>query len=62
MLETFLLAILAFLVLNSSAFQRMMLLSPEALLFLTLAIDLWVGHFTGLRLLEYRRFRKLLKK
>lgn len=62
MLETFLLAILAFLVLNSSAFQRMMLLSPEALLFLILAIDLWVGHFTGLRFLEYRRFRKLLKK
>jgi hypothetical protein len=39
-----------------------MLLSPEALLFLTVAIDLWIGHFTGLRLLEYHRFRKLLKK
>jgi len=62
MLETFLLAILAFLVLQSLIFQKLMLLSPEALLFLTVAIDLWIGHFTGLRLLEYRRFRKLLKK
>jgi len=62
MLETFLLAALAFWVLRSLTFQKLMLLSPEALLFLTVAIDLWIGHFTGLRLLEYHRFRKLLKK
>lgn len=62
MLETFLLATLAFWVLHSFTFQKLMLISPEALLFLVVAIDLWIGHFTGLRLLEYRRFRKLLKK
>lgn len=62
MLETFLLAMLAFWVLHSFTFQKLMLFSPEALLFLAVVIDLWLGHFTGLRLLEYRRFRKLLKK
>ncbi len=62
MLETLLLTILAFGVLSASFFQKMMLLSPEALLLLTVIIDLWLGHFTGLRLLEYRRFGKLLKK
>lgn len=62
MLKTFFLAALAFWVLNSFVFQKLMLLSPEIMLFLTIVVDLWIGQFTGLRLLEYRRFHRLLEK
>jgi hypothetical protein len=62
MIETLILASLAFFVLNSSVLQRMVLLYPEAMVILVAILDIWVGQFAGLRLLEYHRFRKLLKK
>lgn len=61
-LETLILASLAFFVLNSLVLQRMVLLYPEAMIVLVAILDIWVGQFAGLRLLEYHRFRKLLKK
>jgi hypothetical protein len=61
-IETLILASLAFFTLNSMALKRMMLLYPEAMVILVAILDIWIGQFIGLRLLEYRRFRKLLKK
>jgi len=60
--ETLILASLAFFVLNSAGLRKMTLLYPEAMIILIAILDIWMGQFTGLRLLEYRRFRKLLKK
>ncbi|PIU33172.1 hypothetical protein COY29_00770 [Candidatus Woesebacteria bacterium CG_4_10_14_0_2_um_filter_39_14] len=61
-LETLILTSLAFAVLSSMVLKRVMLLYPEAMIILIVILDIWIGQFTGLRLLEYRRFRKLLKK
>ncbi len=61
-LETLILASLVFFVLNSFVLQKIALLYPEAMMFLVIILDIWIGHFTGLRLLEYRRFRRLFKK
>jgi len=61
-LETLILASLAFFVLNSLVLQRMVLLYPETMIVLVAILDIWVGQFAGLRLLEYHRFRKLLQK
>ncbi|MBM3205930.1 hypothetical protein FJZ41_03740 [Candidatus Shapirobacteria bacterium] len=60
--ETFLMAALAFGILSSNFLKRAVLFYPEAIMALIILLDIWIGHFTGLRLLEYRRFRKLLKK
>ena len=60
--ETLILASLDFVILNALVLRKMMLLYPEAMVILVAVLDIWVGQFTGLRLLEYRRFRKLLKK
>lgn len=59
--ETLILATLAFFILNSIFLKKVALLYPEAIVFLVAIADLLIGRFTGLRLLEYRRFRKLLK-
>ncbi|MCJ7804709.1 hypothetical protein MUP35_03195 [Patescibacteria group bacterium] len=61
-LETLILAFLAFAVLSSMILKKMVLFYPEAMIILIVILDIWIGQFTGLRLLEYRRFRKLLKK
>lgn len=61
-IETFVLSFLAFFVLNSIILKKMMLLYPEMMIILTATLNIWIGQFTGLRLLEYRRFRKLIKK
>jgi hypothetical protein len=61
-LETLILASLAFAVLSSMILKKVVLLYPEAMIILIAILDIWIGHFTGLRLLEYRRFHKLLKK
>jgi hypothetical protein len=60
--ETLILSSLAFFVLSSLVLKKIMLLYPEAMILLVAILDIWVGQFTGLRMLEYRRFRKLLKK
>ena len=61
-LETLFLASFSFFILNAFFLRKMMLLYPELMMIFTIGLNLWIGHFTGLRLIEYRRFRKLLKK
>jgi transglutaminase-like putative cysteine protease len=48
-----------YLVMESTALQSVFLAFPELLL-VVLAMDLWLGRWMGLRLMEYRRFRGLL--
>lgn len=61
-LETLFLASLSFLILNAVFLKKMMLLYPELMIILIIVLNLWIGQFIGLRLIEYHRFRKLLKK
>jgi hypothetical protein len=59
--ETLLIALVGFLVLSLRPLQRLALQQPLWVILAPLVFNLLVGRFTGLRLLEYRRFRKLLK-
>jgi hypothetical protein len=60
-LETLLLAIICFGLFSWPFLQRFALGEPELLLLATLLINLLVGRFAGMRLLEYQRFGGLLK-
>lgn len=60
-LETLLLALGSLGLLQWPWLQRAVLSQPEIVVFGTALFDLLIGRFTGLRLLEYRRFRRLLK-
>jgi hypothetical protein len=60
-LVTFILALGSWALLQWSWLQRVALLQPEFVVLGTFAFNLLVGRFTGLRLLEYRRFNRLLK-
>lgn len=60
-LETFILALVSFWLLSWQWLQKAVLSYPELVVFGTMVLDLLIGRFTGLRLLEYRRFRRLLK-
>jgi F0F1-type ATP synthase assembly protein I len=59
--ETLLLAVLSFLLFSWGNFQSFLLASPWILI-VVLVINLIVGKFTGLRLLEYFRFWEILNK
>lgn len=59
--ETFILALLSFLVLSTQTLQGWVLLNPELSILGIALIDILIGKYTGLRLLERYRFRKLLK-
>ncbi len=61
-IETLILATLVFFVLSATLLRKMMLLYPEAMILMIVVLDLAIGHFSGKRLLEYRRFKHLLKK
>jgi hypothetical protein len=61
-IENLILAALSFFVLSSFYLRKMAVLYPELTILAALLINLTIGRFTGLRLLEYRRFRRLLKK
>ncbi len=60
--ENLVLAALSFGVLNSFFLKKMVIFYPELIVLIALFINIIVGRFTGLRLLEYRRFRRLLRK
>ena len=60
-LETLLLAIICFGLFSWPFFQKLALDEPELLLLATLFLNLAVGRFAGMRLLEYQRFGRLLK-
>lgn len=61
-IETLILAVLSSLVLSLDMVQKMALLNPEWLVGGVLIFDLFLGRYTGLRYMEYKKFKKLLKK
>jgi len=61
-LETIVIALLGYAVFNFRALQVFALQKPAWVILAPVVINLLVGRFTGLRLLEYRRFRRLLGK
>lgn len=61
-LETILVALVGYVIFSLAILQRFALLYPELFIFAPALLDILLGRFTGLRLLEYRRFRQLLGK
>ena len=60
--ETLLTAILCSLIIGSEMIQKFVILRPELTLLGVALINLIIGKYTGLRLLEYLRFRDLLSQ
>lgn len=58
--ETLILALVSYLVLASKSVQILALLHPEAVLAATLFVDILIGRYVGLRVVEFWRFRKLI--
>lgn len=61
-LESLLLAIISYFVMNLETVQRFVLVNPEIVMVSVAVFNLFLGKFGGLRLLEYRRFRSLLDR
>lgn len=60
--ETLLIAVLCSLIIGSEALQKFVILRPEMTLIGVAIINLAIGKYTGLRLLEYLRFKDLLNR
>ncbi len=60
--ETLLLAFLSFLLLTFRPLQELAILNPEILLLSVALFDFIIGKYSGLRFMEYWRFRKLINK
>jgi hypothetical protein len=58
--DTLILALLSFIFLTLKPIQGFVLLNPEVSLILVAVVDLMLGRYTGLRVLEFYRFRKLI--
>lgn len=61
-LETLLIAVVCSLLISAPAVQQMVILNPELTLLAVAALNILGGKYSGLRLLEYVRFRALLKE
>jgi galactitol-specific phosphotransferase system IIC component len=61
-IETLILAILCSVVIGLEPVQQFVLLQPELTLFSVAALNMIVGRYTGLRLLEWMRFRDIINK
>lgn len=59
--ETLILSLISFLFLTFQPLQRFVLLNPEISLLVVAGLDLLLGKYTGLRVMEFYRFRKLIK-
>ncbi len=59
-LQTLLIALLVYWVLTSDWVQTMMIMHIEASTLLIILLDIFVGKYVGLRILEYWRFRRLV--
>ena len=59
--ETFILSLGGMGLLSLGWLQRLALAQPGVVILGTIILNFFIGRFTGLRLLEYRRFRRLLK-
>ncbi len=60
--ETLILAVVAAVIINSDNVQRFAIVYPGWTLVFTLVIDLLIGRYNGLRLMELFRFKALVKK
>ena len=60
--ETLLIAILCSLIIGSEVLQKFVILRPELTLVGVALINLAIGKYTGLRFLEYLRFRNLFNQ
>jgi hypothetical protein len=60
-LETLVLCLISFLFLTLKPLQEYVLLNPEISLLSTAVADLVLGKYTGLRVMEFYRFRKLIR-
>lgn len=60
--ETLVLALISFLIMSTRGLQEWVLLNPEITVLLIPVIDILIGRYSGLRLLEMWRFRELLNK
>lgn len=61
-LETIIIAILGAVLISSETIQKIVILNPEITLVATGMIDVVIGRFTGLRLMELWRFKNVVKK
>jgi hypothetical protein len=59
--ETLILSLASYIFLNLKFVQEFVLLMPELWIFLVIVFDYLMGKYVGLRILEYYRFRKLIK-
>lgn len=59
--QTIILAMVTAILLRQDLIQRMVLLNPEIFLVLVAVFDIYVGKYVGLRMLEYVKFKKLLR-
>ena len=59
--ETIFLASISALIIDNSEVQRLVITHPELTLLLTLAADMLIGRYNGLRLLELWRFKTLIQ-
>ena len=60
--ETVVLALLAYLIMQSEWLQEMVLLQPEITVVLSLLVNFLIGRYKGLRLMEVYRFKDLWRK
>ncbi len=61
-LETIIIAIICSLVISSEDLQRIVIINPELTILAVAGINILVGKYSGLRLLEYLRFGPLLER
>lgn len=61
-IETLALAVISYLIITWDTVATLILAYPEIIIGLTIIINIILGRFSGLRVLEYFRFRKLLKQ
>lgn len=61
-LETVILALIAYKLMSAPLVQNQVLFHPEISVIVILVLDILIGKYKGLRLLEIWRFRKLIKK
>lgn len=59
--ETLILSLISYLFLTFQPLREYVLLNPEISLILVALADLMLGKYTGLRVMEFYRFRKLIK-
>ena len=59
--ETLILSLISFLFLTFQPLQKYVLLNPEISLLIIACADLILGRYTGLRVMEFYRFRKLVR-